>query len=93
MRVRCRTNRWHPSGRPDPELTTGAFYNILLPNVQTMAGESLYSLVGDSGEEIQRPKHIFATMPEVQRLRARRAIIDGKIRLAVAGILRKERRL
>lgn len=91
MRVRCRTNRWHPSRCPDPELTTGRFYTVVDSNVSTMAGESLYTLVGDSGEEIQRPKYAFALMPEVQRLRIRRERVANKIRMAVAGVIRSRR--
>lgn len=68
MRVRCKTERWLPwSDLPDPELTKGRYYTVLDSHVETIAGEPRYSLVGDSGAEIQRPKHVFATLPEIQR--------------------------
>jgi len=63
MRVRCIRNK-NVEGMTDSDLTVGGFYQIVDRNIQTMVGDSMYGLIGDSGEYIERPKHLFMPMPE-----------------------------
>lgn len=58
MRAQCMTSVWNEHGK-DPELTKGKFYKVIEKNVITMGNESMVGLIGDSGEQIDRPKHIF----------------------------------
>lgn len=61
-RVKCIMD--HKEGLKDPDLTKGKFYTILDPNVSVIGHESMYSLVGDNGEQVERPKYLFITMTE-----------------------------
>ena len=65
MRVKCVADHWK-DGLKDPDLTKGKFYTILDPNVLVIGHESMYSLVGDNREQVERPKYIFITMLENQ---------------------------
>jgi hypothetical protein len=61
-RMKCLDSTWkfvNGKSIKDPELTKNKFYRLTERNVQVMTKESMVSLVGDSGEEITRPKHLF----------------------------------
>lgn len=58
IRAKCVCNKWNEHGR-DPELTKGKFYKVTDTNVFIMNADSALSLVGDHGDEITRPKHLF----------------------------------
>ena len=63
-RARCKDANWVPTmglGRrlKDPDLTTGKFYDVIDDNIPVMGMDSRCKVIGDNGEEITRPKHIF----------------------------------
>ena len=58
IRAKCIKSRWNDAGK-DPELTQGKFYRVTNENVPIMNDDSALSVVGDHGEEITRPKHLF----------------------------------
>lgn len=68
-RIKCIMDHWK-DGLKDPDLTKGKFYTILDSNVQVIGHESMYSLVGDNKEQIERPKHLFITMSEYHSKRS-----------------------
>lgn len=64
IRLKCVDDHWikdSPSVK-DPEITRGRFYNLLNENVMIIGEEPRYSLIGDQGMEIERPKHLFRRM-------------------------------
>jgi len=80
IRVKCINDRWNPNtSEKDPELTKGKFYDVVNPNVPVYTGESRLSVVGDSGDEVERPKYCFRALPERPR----------KVALVVTGTLVK----
>jgi len=59
FRARCNSDTWN-EGVKDPELTTGKFYTVLDARVLVMNAETPeITVVGDSGVEVTRPKHVF----------------------------------
>ena len=68
VRISCLTDTWK-DGMKDPDLTRGKFYTLLDNNVLVMGGESMFSFVGDSNVEVQRPKHIFKVYKHTEDLK------------------------
>ena len=67
MRLKCINDHWK-EGLKDPDLTKGSFYNSIDNNLMVLNHEPMITVFGDNREEIARPKYIFQTMPEMQRL-------------------------
>jgi len=88
MRIKCINARWR-DGIKDPELTTGKFYPVLTSDLLVMGSEPQYTLIGDSMNEITRPKHIFRPMPNRMTFRARMVRKNGKAKMLVAGMIKK----
>lgn len=63
MRVKCKDNKWNTDEKgkliTDPELTVGKFYAVVHENFQVMGADTHCTIIGDNGEEVVRPKHIF----------------------------------
>lgn len=77
MRVRCINDHWNKNLK-DPDLTQGKFYDVLDKNVLIMNQDTHYSILGDNGEQIDRPKSIFETTQEFQNNRKKAAVTQNK---------------
>jgi hypothetical protein len=58
VRAKCKIDTWNEHGK-DPDLTHGRYYRVGDPNVIVMGHDSMMTVVGDNGEEVTRPKHLF----------------------------------
>lgn len=60
MRAKCLNVDKPDNGSKDTEVVVGGFYVVIEANVQSIASpEPFISIVGHSGEEVQRPKRNF----------------------------------
>ena len=67
MRLKCINDHWKETLK-DPDITKGSFYNSIDNNLLVLNHEAMVTVLGDNREEIARPKYIFQTMPEMQRV-------------------------
>lgn len=60
MRAKCLNVEQATDKSKDPEVTAGMFYTVVQSSIQSIASpEPFISIVGNSGEEVQRPKRNF----------------------------------
>ena len=65
-RLKCIDDRWC-EGFPDPDFTKGKFYDVIDEHVLYMGAEESYSVMGDNGVEVVRPKYIFCALDKIAR--------------------------
>ncbi len=66
LRLKCIDDRWS-GGLPDPDFTKGMFYTPIDEHVLYMGAEEAYSLKGDNGVEVVRPKYIFCALDKIAK--------------------------
>jgi hypothetical protein len=59
MRVKCIRTRANPSLPIDPLLERGVFYEVIDPEVRTIADETPYIRIRVGRQDIERPRHMF----------------------------------
>ena len=78
MRLKCINANWK-EGLKDPDLTKGSFYDSIDDNLMVLNHEPMVTVFGDNREEVARPKWIFQTMPEMQRLLKKQENVARKV--------------
>jgi len=62
MRVKCISVRSTPTSYADPLLVKNFFYEVVDPQVFTLADETPYIRIRVCGEDIDRPRHLFGPL-------------------------------